>query len=50
MSGRKWWAIALAVWMLLWGLLQVSNVKFEQQAFVMGVVAIGVAILIAFDK
>lgn len=47
---RKWWAIALAVWMLLWGLLQISNVKFEQQGFVMGILAIAIAILIVFDK
>ena len=50
MGSRKWWAICLAVFMLLWGLLQVSNVVFAQQSFVMGILAIGVAILIAFDK
>ena len=50
MSGRKWWTIALAIWMLLWGLLQISNVVFAQQGFVMGILAIGVAVLVAFDK
>lgn len=50
MTARKWWTIALAVWFLLWGLLQISNVAFAQQGFLMGVIAIAVCVLIAFDR
>lgn len=48
--GRKLWTICLAIWFALWGLLQVSNVVVAQQGLVMGVLAIGVAVLIAFDR
>jgi hypothetical protein len=47
---RKWWTIALAIWMLLYGLLAITNVRFDQQGFLMGVLAIAVAVLVAFDK
>lgn len=47
---RKLWVICLAVWFFLWGLLAVTNVKFEAQNLVMGVLAIAVAVLVAFDK
>ena len=43
MSGRKFWVIALAVWMLLYGLLAITNVRFEMQGFLMGVLALIVA-------
>ena len=50
MSGRKLWVIALAIWFLLWGLLAVTNIKFEAQNVVMGFLAIAVAVLAAFDR
>lgn len=50
MSGRKIWSICLALWFLLYGLLAVTNIVFAQQAFVMGILAIAVAVLIVFDK
>lgn len=33
---RKLWAICLAVWLVLWGLLQISNVRFEAQGLLLG--------------
>ena len=50
MTGRKLWVIALALFMLLWGLLAVTNIKFEAQNLLMGFLAIAVAVLVAFDK
>lgn len=50
MSGRKLWVIALAVWMLLYGLLAITNFRFELQGFVMGVLAIAVAVLAFLDR
>ncbi len=50
MSGRKMWVITMAVWFLLWGLLAVTNIKFELQNVIMGVLAIAIAVLVAFDK
>ena len=47
---RKIWMICLAVWFALWGLLAISNVKFEQQGFLMGVLAIAVAVLVIVDR
>lgn len=40
------WKILLAVWFLLWGLLAVTNFKFEAQNLIMGVLAIAIAVLI----
>ncbi len=50
MGSRKLWLIVLAVWFALWGLLQVSNVRFEAQGVVMGILALAVAVLVAFDQ
>ena len=47
---RKLWCIALAAWFLLWGLLAISNVRFDAQNLVMGLLAIAVAVLVLFDK
>jgi hypothetical protein len=50
MSGRKLWMIALAVWFLLYGLLAITNFRFDLQGFVMGALAIVVAVLVALDR
>ena len=50
MGGRKLWVVCLAVFMLLWGLLQISNIAFAQQGFVMGVLAVAVAVLAFLDR
>lgn len=47
---RKLWVIALAVWLLLYGLLAITNFRFEFQGFVMGVLAIAAAILLILDR
>lgn len=50
MAGRKLWLIALAVWFLLTGIIAISTIKFEAQNLIMGLLAIAVAVLAAFDK
>lgn len=50
MSSRKFWQIGLIIFLALWGLFAISNLKFEAQNLIMGIVAIATAILLAFDK
>lgn len=38
------WKILLACWLVLWGLLAISNFKFDGQNLIMGCLAIGAAI------
>jgi hypothetical protein len=47
---RKLWVIALAIWLLLYGLLAITNFRFEMQNFVMGILAIIAAVLLALDR
>lgn len=47
---RKFWVIALAVWMILYGFLAVTNVRFEAQSLIMGLLAFAVAILALLDR
>ena len=47
---RKLWAVTLAIWLALWGLLAITNVRFEMQNFLMGVLAIAAAILLILDR
>lgn len=46
----KLWQIVLAVWLLLWGLLGVSNFRFEAQNLVLGFLAVAAGILILLDR
>lgn len=50
MGGKKLWAICLAVWLLLWGLLALTNVRFEASNLITGVLAVAAAVLLLFDK
>ena len=50
MNGRKIWVILLAVWLIVWGLLQITNIRFELQGVIMGVLALAAGILALFDK
>lgn len=47
---RKLWLIALAVWFLLYGILAVTNIRFDAERTVMGILAIAVAVLAFLDK
>lgn len=47
---RRLWAIALACWLVLYGLLALTNLRFEMQGFLMGLLAIAAGILILLDK
>ena len=44
------WRIALAAWLLLYGLLALTNIRFEAQALMMGVLAIVAAVLLVLDR
>ncbi len=47
---RKLWVIALALWLLLWGVLAVTNIRFDQQNLIMGLLAIVAAVLLVLDR
>lgn len=47
---RKIWVIVLAIWLLLYGLLAITNFRFELQGFVMGVLAIVAAVFLFLDR
>lgn len=50
MSGRKFWVICLAIWLVLYGLLAITNFRFELSGFVMGILAIVAGILLVLDR
>lgn len=47
---RKLWMIFVAIWFVLYGLLAISNFRFDLQNVVMGVVAIVGGVLLALDR
>jgi len=48
--GRKFWVIALCLWLVLWGLLSITNFRFEAENLIMGILAIAAGILLILDK
>ena len=50
MGSRKLWLIALAVWFALYAALALTSIRFVMQDVVMGVLALFVALLAAFDR
>lgn len=50
MSGRKLWVIALAIWFGMYCLLAITNIKFELQNVLMGVLAGVVCVLALLDR
>jgi hypothetical protein len=50
MSGKSWGIILLALWLLLYGLLAVTNFRFEAEHLVMGLLAIAAAIALFLGK
>lgn len=47
---RKLWVIVLAIWLLLYGLLAITNFRFEAQNLIMGILAIAAAVLLVLDR
>ena len=47
---RKLWMLALAGWLIVYGLLAVTNVRFELQNAMLGFLAIAAGILLLLDK
>lgn len=47
---RKLWVIALACFLFLWGLLAVTNVRFEASNLIMGLLAIAAGLLLVLDR
>lgn len=47
---RKLWVVALAVWLVLYGLLSITNFRFEAQTLIMGCLAIVAGVLLALDR
>lgn len=47
---RKLWIICLAIWFIAYGLLTITNVRFDGQNLIMGVLAIATGVLALLDK
>ena len=47
---RKLWVILLCIWLILWGLLSISNFQFEMSHVLMGILAIAAGILLILDR
>jgi hypothetical protein len=47
---RKLWAICLACWLVLWAVLTMSNVRFDGQNILMGVLALAAGILLVLER
>lgn len=50
MPKPKIWQVLLALWLVLWGLLAISNFQFTGSAVVLGFLAIVAAIFLLFDR
>lgn len=48
-SAVKLWRIALCIWLCLYGLLAVSNFRFEASGLILGLLAIAAGILLVCD-
>ena len=42
---RRLWSLCLAAWLVPYGLLAVSNVRFEAQGLIMGLLAVAAGVL-----
>jgi len=47
---RKIWMVLLALFLLVTGLLAITNIRFELQHVLVGVLAIGAAVFLFLDK
>jgi hypothetical protein len=50
MSGRKIWMILLALWFLIWGFLQVTNLTVQFAAVILGFLALLIALFLFLDR
>lgn len=50
MGSRKLWLIALALWFGFYCLLAITNVRFEMQNLLMGILAGAVCVLALLDR
>lgn len=46
----KYAPLALAVWLMLWGIFSISNIKFEGQNLIMALLAFIAAALIMWER
>jgi hypothetical protein len=44
------WRIALAAWLILYGLLALTNLQVQASGLIMGVTAVAAAVLLLFDR
>lgn len=44
------WKIALAVWLIFWAVLQITNIRVEAANLLLGILAIVAAVLMLFDR
>jgi hypothetical protein len=50
MAGRKIWTVLLALWFLIWGFLQVTNITIQFAGVILGFLALLVALFIFIDR
>ena len=50
MTGRKIWTILLALWFLVWGILQITNITVELASVILGFLAVLVALFVFLDR
>ncbi len=46
----KWWRIVLGIFLAAWGLLRITNIQIEAANLLLGVLAIGSAVLLWMDR
>jgi uncharacterized membrane protein HdeD (DUF308 family) len=50
MNGRPWWQILLALWLIIGGVLVITNLTFTLAAPIMALLAIVAGIALLFGK
>lgn len=50
MADRKVWTILLALWFIVWGFLQVTNVTIQLAPIILGFLALLVAVFLFLDR
>lgn len=47
---NKVYGLLVAIWFILWGLLQISNLKIDFAAPILGILAVAIGICIFLDR
>lgn len=50
MGGRSWATIGMIVWFTIYGLLAITNITFALSGVILGLLALFIAVCLAFGK